>query len=139
MAAGSAAGNSGPIQLNSPQLNYKMEKMDPLSALSAVQQVKGQVLDNQLKALGVRYYGMPDWLIGLQRVLGEAPQDNQLRKFLEGALNWIGDYFGDSGNPGIDIPPGDGSSVTGVSFGPKGAQPSLSSLQRMLGILFLRC
>lgn len=99
LAAGSAAGNSGAIQLNSPQLNYKMEKMDPLSALAMVQQVKGQVLDNQLKALGVRYYGMPDWLIGVQRVLGELPHDNVLRKGIENALSFLGGLGSD--NPGV--------------------------------------
>lgn len=99
LAAGSAAGNSGAIQLNSPQLNYKMEKMNPLSALATVQQIKGQALDNQLKALGVRYYGMPDWLIGVQRVIGELPEDNVLRKTIENALSFLGGLGSD--NPGV--------------------------------------
>lgn len=99
LAAGSAAGNSGPISLNAPQNQFQMQKLGVVSALSAVESIKGQMLDNQLKKLNAEYYGYPDWLVGPLRILNETDENNPIHKAVKGVLSKISQYFGDEQDP----------------------------------------
>lgn len=82
LAAGSAAGNTNPIALHAPHNDYQRQNTisNALPALAAVESIKGQALDNKLKSLQARYFGMPEWLVGIQRIIGELPHDNILYK-----------------------------------------------------------
>lgn len=89
LAAGSAAGNSGAIQLNAPHNDFRLQGSPLLSALTASQTIKGLALDNRLKELQASYFGMPDWLTGILRVINETPEDNPVRQALIKGLGFI--------------------------------------------------
>lgn len=99
LAAGSAAGNSGPIQLTAPQNRFQMNGLGLLSAVQAVQSVKGAMLDNKLKELGIKYYGMPDWLSGILKVINDYPEDNPVRQALSKVLGWLNGNGSSSPSP----------------------------------------
>ena len=90
LAAGSAASSSGPIKLNTPQVDFGGIVNHSLEAMSAVQALRGQKLDNENKRKTnellqkqIDAFGLPDWYNAMINIFGL----DGVRDFLKGIGN----------------------------------------------------
>lgn len=77
LAAGSAASSSGPIKLNTPQVDFDGIVNHSLEAMSAVKALKAQDLENENKRKqnellqkNIDAFGLPDWYNAMINIFG---------------------------------------------------------------------